>query len=66
MSKYIEQVTVRMPPELKKVLFEVCDYEHTKHTELIRELIRKKIQEVTGTRTYQTWLRKRGGGTTKT
>ena len=59
MSKFVEQVTVRMPPGLKEELFNVCEYEHTKHTELIRELIRKKVQEVTNTRAYQTWKKKR-------
>ena len=59
MSKYVEQVNVRVPPELKLELNDVADYEHTKVTDLIRELIRKKIREVTGTRAYQTWKKQR-------
>lgn len=59
MSKYVDQVNVRLPPELKRELNDVADYEHTKLTDLIRELIRKKIREVTGTRAYQTWKKRK-------
>lgn len=62
MSKYVDQVNVRLPPELKRELIDVADYEHIKHTDLVRELIRKKIQEVAGTRAYQNWLQQRERG----
>lgn len=45
-------------PELKIELLDVAEYEHIKIPDLIRELIRKRIQEVTGTRAYQNWKRR--------
>jgi len=57
-SKYVDQINVRVPPDLKLELIEVADYEHIKVTDLVRELIRKKVQEVTATRAFQNWKRR--------
>jgi len=59
MSKYIEQLNIRVPPELKNELQEVAEFEHTKVTDLVRQLIRERIREVTSTRAYQNWKRRR-------
>jgi len=57
-SKYIEQLNIRVPPELKHELYEVAEFEHTKVTDLVRQLIRERIREVTSTRAYQNWKRR--------
>jgi len=67
MEKYTEQINIRVPPSLAAELREVCHYEHTKVTDLVRQLIRERVREVTSTRAYQQWKRRRereleGGG----
>jgi len=57
-SKYIEQLNIRVPPELKHELQEVAEFEHTKPTDLVRQLIRERVREVTSTRAYQNWKRR--------
>jgi len=58
-SKYIEQLNIRVPPELKYELHEVAEFEHTKVTDLVRQLIREHVREVASMRTYQNWKRRR-------
>jgi len=59
LSKYVAQLNVRMPLELKFELEEVAEYEHVKVTDLVRQLIRERVREVTSTRAYQQWKRRR-------
>jgi len=58
-SKYTEQLNIRVPLELKYELQEVAEFEHTKVTDLVRHLIRERVREVTSTRAYQNWKRRR-------
>jgi len=56
-SKYVDQINVRLPPELKREFEDVAEYESVKTTDLIRELIRAKVREVAASRAYQNWKR---------
>jgi len=58
MSKYTEQLNIRVPPELKRELQEVAEFEHVKVTDLVRQLIRQWVREITSTRAYQNWKRR--------
>ena len=58
-SKYLDQVNVRLPPELKRELEDVCDYERIKVPDLLRQLVREVVREHRKMRDYLSWRRKR-------
>lgn len=59
MEKNSKQVNVSVPSGLLEELDQVCEYVHTKRTELIRQLIRERVQVLMDTHRFKEWRKER-------
>lgn len=57
MSKYLEQINVKISAEMKALLDIVCKYETLKQSELVRRWIGAKLDTYTRNPQFKRWLK---------